>query len=100
MSTSASPRQDVPDPEMYYWPGGEVVEPELTYVNWIFLAAIYGTGHGRLKKFHQPLKSKYGWDLSSDLAFYSDVYESTKEQRELERWGPRCPECNMPYNWP
>ncbi|KAJ4228974.1 hypothetical protein NW759_003695 [Fusarium solani] len=46
---------------------------ELTYVNWVFLAATYGPNHGRLRKFQRRLLFKFGWDLTADLAYQADV---------------------------
>lgn len=46
---------------------------ELTYVNWLFLAAIYGPNHGRLRKFQSRLVFKFGWDLTTELAYHADV---------------------------
>ena len=55
----------------------------VTYVNWIFLAAIYGPSHGRFEKFRQPLESLYGWDLTRDTTFHYDVYIETYQGRRM-----------------
>ncbi|KAL2671258.1 hypothetical protein Neosp_013838 [[Neocosmospora] mangrovei] len=47
---------------------------ELTYVDWVFLAAIYGPNHGRLRKFRRRLLFKFGWDLTTDLAYHADAH--------------------------
>ncbi|RSL73213.1 hypothetical protein CEP54_000302 [Fusarium duplospermum] len=70
----------------------------VTYVNWIFLAAIYGPSHGRLQKFREPLESMYGWDLTRDLSFHHDIYTEAIQRRGmrmrplgLQLHRPDCP---------